>query len=663
MVILFLFFLFFNLHLSYIYSHKKFTGIERLFNSITPLFFIIFLEFFILMFLKIFKPLPAFFLIFFISFISNFLLLSYKKFLKIFLKDIKIFKLILKIEKKVFIIFPIIWLVLIIRTSIVYPMGWDSLTYHLPKAALWAQRGSFFYMPAPGGWGFYQTYFGSGSILPSFLLMFSKSQTFLTYIDIFYFLLIALSLFQLTRKIKLNKNFIFIGTNFILSIPALFLSISSLYVDQIVILFSLLSFYYFFSFLKKRENYFFYCFFISLGIALSIKISTITGVFILLFFIFLKEFKKIKLFKFVFGFLLFISPIFPWILENIKNTGYPLGYFPLKIFNLELGKMSDAHKWYIQRNSLKYIGFQEEFLAFFKMFHYPFMPLPVLSYFCIIPLFISFFVLKKNFKENKNFYFGTILFFLSFFLFYFHSNFKVVRIFWSHTNARFLLPYILPLILISLKFEKKYYYYFLIFSTLSNYITVLFFGWSTLEFIIIPFIVFSAFLIIFLFKNKRILIIIYFFIIFSFSIFIKTKFKYYLLDNSITFRKTPNYWVQFLPILDKPEKKKIAITSGHQMNSDNWFIFYILGNKLQNEIIYIPSSKSGDIIDFSKDLSINKKADYFSWLDRLKREKVTHILSFSPASIELMWMKENNETFEFISGEKKNYGLFLLKSY
>ena len=99
------------------------------------------------------------------------------------------------------------------------------------------------------------------------------------------------------------------------------------------------------------------------------------------------------------------------------------------------------------------------------------------------------------------------------------------------------------------------------------------------------------------------------------------------------------------------------------MNSDNWFIFYILGNKLQNEIIYIPSSKSGDIIDFSKDLSINKKADYFSWLDRLKREKVTHILSFSPASIELMWMKENNETFEFISGEKKNYGLFLLKSY
>lgn len=263
MVILFLFFLFFNLHLSYIYSHKKFTGIERLFNSITPLFFIIFLEFFILMFLKIFKPLPAFFLIFFISFISNFLLLSYKKFLKIFLKDIKIFKLILKIEKKVFIIFPIIWLVLIIRTSIVYPMGWDSLTYHLPKAALWAQRGSFFYMPAPGGWGFSQTYFGSGSILPSFLLMFSKSQTFLTYIDIFYFLLIALSLFQLARKIKLNKNFIFIGTNFILSIPALFLSISSLYVDQIVILFSLLSFYYFFSFLKKRENYFFYCFFIS----------------------------------------------------------------------------------------------------------------------------------------------------------------------------------------------------------------------------------------------------------------------------------------------------------------------------------------------------------------------------------------------------------------
>lgn len=38
---------------------------------------------------------------------------------------------------------------------------------------------------------------------------------------------------------------------------------------------------------------------------------------------------------------------------------------------------------------------------------------------------------------------------------------------------------------------------------------------------------------------------------------------------------------------------------------------------------------------------------------------MTHILSFSPASIELLWMRGNNKIFEFISGKKVSWLVFI----
>jgi len=132
-------------------------------------------------------------------------------------------------------------------------------------------------------------------------------------------------------------------------------------------------------------------------------------------------------------------------------------------------------------------------------------------------------------------------------------------------------------------------------------------------------------------------------------------------ENSNAFREIKKYWTCFLKDINEGKNKKIAITSGPYWRSDNWFLFYVLGDKFQNEIVYIPISKSGKVIDFDKEKNINKDTDYNKWIERLKKEKVTHILSFIPKSVELEWMERNKDVFKFLSGEKGKYGLFYFK--
>lgn len=649
MFLLFFFFLFLFIYISYAIVFKEKSGIFRIEYSFTVFFFLIFIEFFSLLFLGIFKPFYIFIIPFLLSLFVNFFVLSFKNFFKLIRKDFNLLIRIIKAEKKILLFLPV--LMVLLRVSILPPLGWDALTCHLPKAVLWAKYGKFNFMECPGGFNFYQTYFAGGSILPAYVLAFFKNDLLLNFIDIFYYFLLFITIFSFLRKIKTGKENIFSGTLYFLTIPTVLLSLGTLYVDIFLILFLLKAVFHLFNFIKTRMSLDRYLFFISLGIAISIKVSILPGAVILLISFFIISLKNLK--AVILPFFLFLLTFSFWIFENIKFTGYPLGYFPLKIMNLELGKETEAYKWYIHRDELKYSNLKDEIHSFFYLFGLPFKSFGI-GFFSFIPLIIYFALFKKFFKENNFFYIVMILFFLSFFILYFHPNFKVVRILWYKVNGRIFLPYFAPIFLLTLRLEKKFYGYFLFFSSLLNLIACLFYGWSIIEFFILPFLFFIF--LIFLVKPKYILIILLFLIL-----IIKIEFRNYFINNSIVFHPIPSEWKEFVEILDTKESKKIAITSGPCQNNDNWFLFYIFGKNLQNEIFYIPPTLSGKVIDFDEEYTIKKYANFESWYSRLKRKGITHILSFYPPSIEIEWMSKRPEKFKMLAGQRKSYGLFLLK--
>jgi hypothetical protein len=122
------------------------------------------------------------------------------------------------------------------------------------------------------------------------------------------------------------------------------------------------------------------------------------------------------------------------------------------------------------------------------------------------------------------------------------------------------------------------------------------------------------------------------------------------------------YWLGASILVDQPNRpQRIAVTSGPWVMADNWFVYPFLGRRLQNEVFYVPVARDGAIRHFGSP-AVNEEyllaADFSSWLTRLRRERVTHVMSFSPASVELGWMESHPELFVRLNGGAGDWGLF-----
>jgi hypothetical protein len=124
------------------------------------------------------------------------------------------------------------------------------------------------------------------------------------------------------------------------------------------------------------------------------------------------------------------------------------------------------------------------------------------------------------------------------------------------------------------------------------------------------------------------------------------------------------YWLDASILVDQPSRpRRIAVTSGPWVMGDNWFVYPFLGRRLQNEVFYVPVARDGAIRHFGSP-TVNEEyllaADFPSWLERLRLERVTHVMSFSPASVELGWMESHPDLFVRLRGGEGDWGLFAL---
>jgi hypothetical protein len=71
-----------------------------------------------------------------------------------------------------------------------------------------------------------------------------------------------------------------------------------------------------------------------------------------------------------------------------------------------------------------------------------------------------------------------------------------------------------------------------------------------------------------------------------------------------------------------------------------------MGCLLQNRLVYVPVTEDGRIGHFPRGYSKSVQGDYTSWLQRLKQNKVTHVMSFLPRSLEVSWMRSHPESFQ-----------------
>ncbi|GAG09873.1 unnamed protein product, partial [marine sediment metagenome] len=103
---------------------------------------------------------------------------------------------------------------------------------------------------------------------------------------------------------------------------------------------------------------------------------------------------------------------------------------------------------------------------------------------------------------------------------------------------------------------------------------------------------------------------------------------------------------------DRPEEpRRIAFTAGWNGTGHNWLWYPLLGSRLQNEVIYVPITSDGKVIDYAHPDELAACADFDSWLERLLRAGVDTVVCLPPGTFESRWIRRHEGIFTGVAGD------------
>jgi len=117
----------------------------------------------------------------------------------------------------------------IARAIVLPPLGWDALTYHSVKAAMWVQHGGGTVMNGPGPWAYYANMPAGAEVLQAWTMLPLSSDLFTTVLDVLEWVAVGLGIVALGRSLGAKEPLASIAAAFVLSIPSLRLMLGSAY--------------------------------------------------------------------------------------------------------------------------------------------------------------------------------------------------------------------------------------------------------------------------------------------------------------------------------------------------------------------------------------------------------------------------------------------------
>jgi len=261
---------------------------------------------------------------------------------------------------------------------------------------------------------------------------------------------------------------------------------------------------------------------------------------------------------------------------------------------------------------------------------------------------------------------------------FFAPGLSVMRRFFSSSSVRFVLPALVPSVLLSAGFCRarpplgRAYLLFLIAGSFFQLLLYLPYGWSStsaggLALLLVAFGLIAAVARTILRSigpgNYRMAALAATGVVALLCLGrIRDQLRFELYRSDFMIHPVHLYWLDAARAVDSSaERRRIAITSGPHEDLDNWLVYPFLGRELQNEVLYVPPSRDGAIHHFGRsdaNADYAQSADFTSWENRLRERGVTDVLSFRPASLELGWMESHPERFQRLAGEAGDWGFF-----
>jgi hypothetical protein len=346
--------------------------------------------------------------------------------------------------------------------------------------------------------------------------------------------------------------------------------------------------------------------------------------------------------------------------NNIRESGYPLSPMPISIQGVTLGRANDVIAWYDDRPDLKSSP-ETERAVVGKVFRFPPARNENLGGLAAIPLVL--FPLGVASVARRSVFAAVMLSAaaVAIVALFYAPSFRTVRLGWSVTSSRFLLPLLCLALPVSVAWWRhaprtaQWYLGFLSISILLNAVFIATTGWGAVDaratIVVLTVCLFiTAIAVTSSFRRAAMpLRVIVAAVMVVGGLYVLTMWRetnrYQMLRASTVLDRVPKYWVDAAAAADAPPtRRKIAVTAGPLQTADNWFLYHFLGRKLQNELTYVP------VVDVD------------AWQHTLSEQQVTHVMSFIPTSTELQWMEERPQQFQRVAGEKGQWGLFAVSA-
>jgi hypothetical protein len=104
--------------------------------------------------------------------------------------------------------------------------------------------------------------------------------------------------------------------------------------------------------------------------------------------------------------------------------------------------------------------------------------------------------------------------------------------------------------------------------------------------------------------------------------------------------------------LDDGRAHRIDACYGWDGIGHNGFRYPLAGSNLQNEVLYVPISRSGEVIDYREGERVRSEMDRQAWLDRLQRERIDYVVTGFPSPPEQELIESSPQHFERVASSR-----------
>jgi hypothetical protein len=565
---------------------------------------------------------------------------------------------------------------------IIPPLGWDTLTYHGPRAALWVSSGQFTFDRGAGAYDFYRLFFSGGEIFSAWAMLPFHSDLLANLPSVCQWLASFFASWALARALGLREPFAATSAGAVMFLPTLQLEVNSGYVELALNAALLQGSALAVHCLRRPAAGTAVLCALSLGVVAGIKLPGVPPALIIasaaaLRLLFARGVSwRAKLMAASVGGVGALVPPFPFMLQAYRDTGYPLSPLPVHAFGKTLGVASAMIQWYQERPGLAAYTWKAEKQALSDVFS----PLAhfneSIGSLGLIPLLVLPVGLVALLRKKPGVALVLLSAALAPVLAHFTPDFSAVRLTRAPSSARFLVPTMALVIPISLSWcvragrVSQLYRRCLLLYPLATSLLAFKRGYGEWEagelcgMALIALIASSVLSWTFRRPPLRVAVAIgaTLWVIALALLQVRRDYTRELAyRNSYANHGYPRYWAEGVHWVDEPDQvHHLAITGGADRSSDKWFHYFFLGRRFQNTIHYIPPTRDGSVAQFVPHNELEKRADTAAWLARLEAKGITEVLTFPPTSLEQRYMNQDTAHFERLQGGAE-WGLYRLK--